>query len=80
MARPFVPLAGAAPVGEDVKVRYSKEQVKDAPGVNPEGELSRDEEEALYRHYGMDYDQAYAHGEADPEAARRALRPAASRP
>ena len=33
--RSFVPLAGASPKGEDVVVRVSKAQVKDAPGVDP---------------------------------------------
>jgi uncharacterized protein (TIGR02271 family) len=31
--------------------------VKEAPGVDPEGELSRREEETLYRHYGLEYSQ-----------------------
>ena len=42
--RSFVPLAGASPKGEDVVVRVSKAQVKDAPGVDPDGELSEQEE------------------------------------
>ncbi len=29
----FVPLAGAAPAGEDIQVPFSKQHVKDAPGV-----------------------------------------------
>jgi uncharacterized protein YrrD len=28
----FVPLAGASPAGEDVRVQVTKDQVKDAPG------------------------------------------------
>jgi uncharacterized protein (TIGR02271 family) len=51
----FVPLQGAAPAGEDVRVAYAKEQVKDAPRVEPDGELSEHEEGELYRHYGIDY-------------------------
>jgi uncharacterized protein (TIGR02271 family) len=51
----FVPLQGAAPTGEDVRVAYAKEQVKEAPRVEPDGELSEQEEGELYRHYGMDY-------------------------
>lgn len=51
----FVPVTGAAPRGEDVSVRWDKQTVKDAPGVEPDGELSEQEEAQLYRHYGLDY-------------------------
>jgi uncharacterized protein (TIGR02271 family) len=61
----FVPLAGAEPQGEQpglvesavdvIRVPVKKDQVKDAPRVDPDGELSPEEEERLYRHYGMDY-------------------------
>jgi uncharacterized protein (TIGR02271 family) len=53
----FVPLTGASSEGEVVRVEYSKDQVKEAPGVDPEGELSKREEETLYRHYGLEYSQ-----------------------
>ena len=49
----FVPLAGATPAGEDVQVPYTKEHVKDAPGVTRDGELSESEEAQLYSHYGL---------------------------
>jgi len=52
----FVPLSGAQPSGGDVQVQVTKDQVKDAPGVEADGELSPEEEEALYRHYELDYD------------------------
>jgi uncharacterized protein (TIGR02271 family) len=48
----FVPLADANPQGGKVVVPYSKDQVKDAPSVDPDGELSPDEEARLYEHYG----------------------------
>jgi uncharacterized protein (TIGR02271 family) len=54
----FVPLTGASPVGEEVRVQYGKDQVNDAPGVDPDGELSQDEEGALYRHYGLEYSES----------------------
>jgi uncharacterized protein (TIGR02271 family) len=53
----FVPLTGASPEGEEVRVDYTKEQVKDAPGVDPEGQLSQSEEATLYRHYGLEYSE-----------------------
>jgi uncharacterized protein (TIGR02271 family) len=53
----FVPLAGAAPEGDDVRVSVDKEQVKDAPRVEPDGALSQEEEAQLFRHYGVPYDE-----------------------
>jgi uncharacterized protein (TIGR02271 family) len=53
----FVPLAGAAPEGDDVRVSVDKEQVKDAPRVEPDGALSQEEEALLFRHYGVPYDE-----------------------
>jgi uncharacterized protein (TIGR02271 family) len=50
----FVPLEGARPDGENVRVAYAKDQVKDAPNIDPDGELSSDEEAQLYRHYGRE--------------------------
>lgn len=49
----FVPLAGATPAGEDIQVPFTKEHVKDAPGVSRDGELSESEEARLYSHYGL---------------------------
>jgi uncharacterized protein (TIGR02271 family) len=51
----FVPLAEAEVTGDDVRVPYEKAQVKDAPNVDPDGELSQDEEARLYGHYGLEY-------------------------
>ena len=51
----FVPLAGASPAGEDVRVDVTKDQVKDAPGVETDGELSEQEEVKLFEHYGVPY-------------------------
>lgn len=54
----FVPLAGAAPEGEDVRAPVTKGQVKDAPGVENDGELSEHEERRLFEHYGVPYTSA----------------------
>ena len=53
----FVPLAQAEPQGGRVTVPYSKDHVKDAPSVDPDGELSQDDEARLYRHYGLEYSE-----------------------
>jgi uncharacterized protein (TIGR02271 family) len=51
----FVPLAGASPSGEDVHAQVTKAQVKDAPGVEADGELSEQEEQRLFEYYGVPY-------------------------
>ena len=56
----FVPLAGAEASGDDLRVPYVLDQVKEAPGAKPDGHLSQDEEALLYRHYGMDYSENWS--------------------
>src|SRR5438270_8893728 len=51
----FVPIRGASPAGEDVKVPVSKEQVKNAPRIDADQELSESEERQLFDHYGVPY-------------------------
>jgi uncharacterized protein (TIGR02271 family) len=54
----FVPIAEAQTSGDQVRVPYEKAQVKDAPNVEADGELSQQEEAQLYRHYGLDYSES----------------------
>src|SRR3954451_14759716 len=54
----FVPLKDALREGEMIRVPYQKEQIKDAPSVDPDGEISPEEEQRVYAHYGLDYSQA----------------------
>ncbi|HKG35728.1 MAG TPA: PRC and DUF2382 domain-containing protein [Solirubrobacterales bacterium] len=54
----FVPLSGAAPAGGEVRVSFEKDQVKDAPAIDPDGELSQEQEATLYGHYGLDYGES----------------------
>src|SRR5215203_1443624 len=51
----FVPIDQAEFSGDRVTVPFSKDHVKDAPNVAADGHLSVEEEQALYRHYGLDY-------------------------
>jgi uncharacterized protein (TIGR02271 family) len=52
----FVPLAESSVSGDDIRVPYLKDKVKDAPRVDDsEGHLSGAEESELYRFYGMQY-------------------------
>jgi uncharacterized protein (TIGR02271 family) len=54
----FVPLRDASGSSDGVTVPFEKSTVKDAPTVDPDGQLSQDEEAALYQHYGLDYSQS----------------------
>jgi len=49
----FVPLEGANLEGDRIIVGFSKDQVKDAPRIDPDGRLSPAEEDELYRYYGL---------------------------
>jgi hypothetical protein len=52
----FVPLAQAREAGDELQVPHQRSQVKQAPNIEPDGQLSAAEEAELYRHYGLDYD------------------------
>jgi len=51
----FVPIRSASPAGEDLQVPLSKAQVKDAPRIEADHELSEEEERRLFEHYGVPY-------------------------
>ncbi|MPZ72122.1 MAG: DUF2382 domain-containing protein [Nitriliruptorales bacterium] len=51
----FIPLQGADAQDEGIRVPFEKAKVNDAPGVEPDRQLSRDEEAELYRYYGLEY-------------------------
>jgi uncharacterized protein (TIGR02271 family) len=61
-ASTFVPLAGAERADDGLRVPYEKSHVKDAPNMEPDGELSHEDEARLYRHYGVAYDEDGASG------------------
>ena len=52
--RVLVPYDGADVAGDEVRVRYAKDQVKDSPDVD-EDELSLEREQELYAYYGLPY-------------------------
>jgi sporulation protein YlmC with PRC-barrel domain len=54
----FVPLKDALREEDMIRVPYQAEQIKDAPSVDPDGEISPEEEQQVYAHYGLDYSQA----------------------
>jgi hypothetical protein len=51
----FVPLDRAVVLPGQLKVAYSKSQVKGAPTIDTDGELPATDEEELFKHYGLDY-------------------------
>ena len=53
-AETLVPVHGASPSGDGVRVPYEEAQIKDAPSVKPDQELSDDEVRQLYAHYALD--------------------------
>jgi uncharacterized protein (TIGR02271 family) len=54
----FVPLRDAEVAGEDIRVPYGKDKVKDAPRISDaDSHLSEDEEATLYEYYGYGYDR-----------------------
>jgi uncharacterized protein (TIGR02271 family) len=58
----FVPLADATVQGNDLRVPYTKAHVKDAPNIDPDMDISDEEQERLYRHYGLSGASGYASG------------------
>jgi uncharacterized protein (TIGR02271 family) len=49
----FVPIRNADLTNDGVRVPVSKARVKDAPKIDTDGHLSPEEEQELYRYYGM---------------------------
>jgi hypothetical protein len=65
----LVPLTEAAPEDDVLRLPYTRDHVKDAPNADPDVQLEPDDEERLYRHYGM--------GGEEPDPAGSGERPAA---
>ena len=65
----FVPLDGITIGPDNLQVAVSKEQVKDAPNIELQGdELSQADESSLYHHYQLNYTPP------DTESGRRLAR------
>jgi len=66
----FVPLAGAQPAGDDVRVNVTKDQVTSAPSIDDDDELSEAEERRLFEHYGVPYtDEGSVTAQGGPQGA-----------
>jgi uncharacterized protein (TIGR02271 family) len=51
----FVPLTQATRQADEIRVPYPKALIREAPRIEPDGQLSPDEEATLFTHYGLDY-------------------------
>jgi uncharacterized protein (TIGR02271 family) len=73
MRSSFVPLDGASMDGDDLRLRFSKDRVKDAPNMDPDGHLEPDQEQELFAYYGYGdgtHDSARAGGEVTHDSTR----------
>jgi uncharacterized protein (TIGR02271 family) len=59
MSESFVPLDQADQVDGELRVPFTKDVVKDAPNIDPDGELSETEEDRLYDYYRGPGTQGY---------------------
>lgn len=49
----FVPLAGATVTPDHVRVRIDRDLAKEAPSIETDGELTADDEPAVFAHYDL---------------------------
>ena len=64
----FVPVHDAELGDDRVTVAYEKTAIKDAPHIDEDGHLSPQEEEQLYRYYGLSYDDGDARATTETTA------------
>jgi uncharacterized protein (TIGR02271 family) len=51
----FVPLRGAQAEGDDLRATVDKDQAQQAPHIDPDAELSEQDEQRLFEHYAIPY-------------------------
>jgi uncharacterized protein (TIGR02271 family) len=71
----FMPISRAELHGDRLTVPYTKQQVKDAPSLDPDGgHLSLQEEQRLYDHYGLRSSDQDAYGRRRGSGGRESSR------
>ncbi len=65
----YVPLTGATVADGSLQTAYAEDQIKDAPNIEPDKELSPEEEAELYQHYGVDAEPRVLQASDAPTAA-----------
>jgi hypothetical protein len=63
-----VPIAAAYPDGNNIRVPFSKEQVKSAPTIDSEGWVPERDQAAIFRHYGLSREESRTGTDRRPEA------------
>lgn len=69
----LVPLRGHRLEGEELRLAFSKDRIKDAPNLDADAHLSGDQLDTLYRHYGLEETEnieSYDGLEPSPQHAR----------
>jgi hypothetical protein len=61
----LVPLDAARPDQDVLRLPFDRDHVKDAPNVDPDVQLTADEEQQLYEHYGLVSDDTSEAGADD---------------
>lgn len=56
----FVPLDRATVEGDDIRVPYTKDMIKDAPNIDSDGHIDEGQEAELYRYYQLEGGAGYA--------------------
>ncbi|GAA4793102.1 PRC-barrel domain-containing protein [Actinomycetospora chlora] len=51
----FAPLNGAVVTPDHLKLAFGRDLVREAPSIDPDGELSAADEPGVFGHYGLDY-------------------------
>lgn len=69
MNETFVPLRGETVANGEIRVPYTKDQIKGAPSIDPEGHITEAEEAELYRYYSIEQDLS-AYQDRDAVAGR----------
>jgi uncharacterized protein (TIGR02271 family) len=69
-AETFVPIENARLDGHDIVVSYPKDTIKAAPRVDADGSLSPQEEQTLYRHYGLGGSDTTTSGDVSDRSGR----------
>ena len=72
MRQTFVPLETADEEGDSLRVPFEQEHVKAAPSIDPDEQLTPEQEDQLYRHYGLADDEPGRGDDAEPAAAQGA--------
>jgi hypothetical protein len=72
MRQTFVPLETADEEGDSLRIPFEQEHVKAAPSIDPDEQLTPEQEDQLYRHYGLTDDEPDRGGDAEPAAAQGA--------